>query len=156
MEEISAWLNEVLLVEAVEWARGLLAAVVSSPQWAGPLFALAVLAGSAAASPTLTLAALVFAAALIVPLDAATEPMARGWLGTLAITGMVLLAAFAFALRRRGARQLRRINRLFAEKTELQHRLDREITWRRAAEQHDASAARAAGEGPSPAVRPVP
>lgn len=156
MEEISAWLNEVLLVEAVEWARVLLAAVASSPHYAAPLFALAILAGAVASSPTLTLAGLALAAVVIVPLDAAAEPGARRWMATLSITGMALLAVFAVGLRRRARRQLRRVNRLAAEKAELQHRLDREITWRRAAEEHDASAARSSGEGPSPAVRPVP
>lgn len=134
MEQLSEWLNDVLLVEAADWLRSVLDAAVAAQWIALSILCLALLVGLTSRSILIFLAALVLASFSVWLIAGAPTPVLRNALPGLGGLALLFLTIGLYRFRSTIARQAAKLRELSARNKELQSLLDREIRWRMAAE----------------------
>lgn len=134
MDDLSAWLNDVFLVEAEGWILFVAEAAIASPWLGACMFGLAILAGFLGRSLLVLAAAVIFASLMMTMLAVEQNQTLRFGLAGLGGLAFLFLAIGLGMLRGALSRQRTAYKRVLSEKEEIQDQLEREIRWRRAAE----------------------
>lgn len=134
MDELDAWLSDLLVVETAGWLRAVIDAGAAMPWFAMFVLGLVVFAGAASRSILIFLAASVLGALSIWLLANAHTPPLQRLLPGFGATALLFLAGGLYRLRRKISQRDARLQKLLSEKEETQALLDREIRWRTAAE----------------------
>jgi len=119
------------------WLHAGRLAIVEDPWMAGLVAGSGLVTALISRSLAIGLAALLCAVLLVEPLTAVAEPTRQALRLGAAILALLLLWVGCLGYIRKLGRQRRSIADLSAEKNDVQARLEREVTWRRAAEPAD-------------------
>ncbi|MHB2264878.1 hypothetical protein [Aliihoeflea sp. PC F10.4] len=134
MERISEIANTVIMPGALAFYDAALSAIFEKPVSAVILFAIAALAAALARS-FLILAATCAVALLALLAGSDTDASAQVIATVLGIVSLAILCVWTLAIRERFSRMKAKLNSALAENVATKDMLDREIAWRKAADE---------------------